>query len=499
MKKLLSLILAVMVFLTVFTACQNEEIQTETQTVVRTTMSSEPDSLHPWKSAASDTDAIFHNVFEGLFLYDENGNITPGIAKDYSVSEDGLEYTFYLRDDVVFHNGKKLSSEDVVYSYNNFVGLDGYEAVTSRFSNVVKVEAIDDYTVLIAIDAPSAAFLQNNILAILPLGYEEHETAPIGTGPYKFKEYTPGQRVVLELNENYYDETKKGSIQECEVYIMSDESSIITALKSNQLDFASISADNVAVLEDEFNIISSPQNLVQLFAFNHEIEPLGDILVRQAINHAINKQEIIDVAFGGYATILDTNFSPVMDFYYNDTLENYYAYDVDKAKELMEQAGYEDGFSLTLTVPSNYTVHVDTAQVIQQQLKEINIDITIEPVDWNTWLVDVYQNANYESTVVGLTGKLDPDAILIRYESEYLRNFYNFSNERFDELINSAKYELDEEERSKMYKECQEILTREAAAVYISDPNLTVAIRSDLQGYTFYPVTFIDFTKLYYQ
>ncbi len=501
MKKLIALFLTTALFLTsCASADDTKSTNEEDLNIVRTNITAEPDSLDPWKSAATDTAAIFNNVFDGLMLYNERGEITLGLASDYKISEDGLTYTFTLRENVVFHNGQPFTSADVLYTYNNLAGLDGNEAVTGKFSAIESIEAPDDYTFIINLKEPSGAFLSLTIQSILPQGYTQQALHPIGTGPYKFVSYTPGQKVVLEKNDNFYDEDRMPSIQTAEIYIMSDNSAISLALQSGQLDFAQISGDNVLALEGiGFNILSSPQNMVQLFAVNNEIAPFNNLKVRQALNYAINKEEVIFGAFNGYATEIYSNFSPVMDYYYNDSLTDVYSYNKEKAIELLKEAGYEDGFSLEITVPSNYVNHMNSAQIIVNQLADVGITATINPVEWGTWLDEVYEKANYEATIIGLTGKLDPDAILGRYESSYSANFMNFSNERYDEIISLARFETHEETRVNLYKEAQEILTNEAAAVYISDPNLIVAARSELKGYTFYPVGFIDFSKLYYE
>ena len=377
--------------------------------------------------------------------------------------------------------------------------MNGEKAASSKFGTVESINAVDDYTFEIKLSEPSASFLASNIVAVLPEGYTEQSQHPIGTGPYKFKEYIPGQKVVLELNEDYYEESRKGSIQTVEVYIMTDASSVVTALRSGQLDFASVSVDNANALAEDFDIYNSAQNMVQIFALNNSIEPLNDVRVRQAINYAINKDAVIEGVFDGYATKLYSNFSPVMAVYYNDQLEDTYPTDVEKAKELLKEAGYENGFDLTITVPANYASHVDTALIFADQLAQVGINVQVETIEWATWLEDVYSNAQYESTIIGLTGKLDPDSVLGRFETTYSKNFFKFSNARYDELIQAARVELDETKRADMYKECQQILTEEAAAVFVCDPNLTVACRKDLKGYTFYPVGFIDFSKLSYE
>ncbi|MGN0401511.1 MAG: ABC transporter substrate-binding protein [Acetatifactor sp.] len=525
MKKLMAVILAV-AMIACFAACgaggqdndetkssvqegavtQNSKVPSEVSekpqeepTVVRMSLGSEPDSLDPWQSAASDTDAIFRNVFEGLMAFNEKGEIIPGLAESYEVSEDGCTYTFHLRKNVVFHNGQGMTSKDVLYSYNNLAGMNGEKAVSSKFTNVESVEATDDYTFVIHLKQAAAAFLALNIVPILPEGYSEQATAPVGSGPYKFVEYIPGQRVVFEKNEDYYNPERMGKVDRVEVYIMTDASAIVSALMSGQLDLANVSVDNAAILGSEYDICNSPQNMVQIFALNNTYEPLSNMKVRQAMSYAVNKQEVIQGVFGGYATELYSNFSPVMNVYYNDDLSEVYTTDIEKAKSLMKAAGYENGFDLIIRVPGNYQAHVDTAQILQQQLSQINIKVSIETIEWATWLEEVYKNAQYQATVIGFTGKLDPNDVLIRFTSDYPKNFTKYNNPEYDKLIAAAAVELNDEKRIEMYKECQRILTEDAASIYICDPNLTMAVRRELKGYTFYPVTFHDFTKLYYE
>lgn len=471
----------------------------EEPTVVRMSIGSEPDSLDPWQSAASDTDAIFRNVFEGLMAFNEKGEIIPGLAESYDVSEDGCTYTFHLRKNVVFHNGQAMTSKDVLYSYNHLAGMNGEKAVSSKFENVESVEAVDDYTFVIRLKQESAAFLSLNIIPVLPEGYNDQATSPVGSGPYKFVEYIPGQRVVFEKNEDYYNPERMGKIDRVEVYIMTDASAIVSALMSGQLDLANVSIENAAILGSGFDISNSPQNMVQIFALNNTYEPLSNVKVRQAMSYAVNKQEVIQGVFDGYATELYSNFSPVMNVYYNDELSDIYTPDIEKAKSLMKEAGYEDGFDLVIRVPGNYQAHVDTAQILQQQLAQIHINVTIETIEWATWLEEVYGNAQYQATVIGFTGKLNPNDVLVRFTSDYPKNFVKYNNPEYDELIAAAAVEMNDEKRIEMYKECQRILTEDATSIYICDPNLIMASRSGLKGYTFYPVTFHDFTKLYYE
>ena len=507
MKKIIAMTLvAVMCLGFMLTGCgkksESKDNSTETtneKKVVRTCIASEPDNLDPWKSAAADTEAVMNNVFEGLVSFNEKGQYIPCIAEKWDISDDGLVYTFTIRDDVYFHNGQKLTMDDIVYSYNAYTGLSGGEPLKSKFSIVSAIEAVDEKTFKITLKEPTSPFLGFNTEAILPKNYQEQETKPVGTGPFEFSQYIPGQKLVLKKNENYYNDDKKAKIDGVEVYVMSDYSAIVSALKSHQLDLAMILPDNIPSLENEFDIMTSPQNMVQILGLNNEVEPFNNKDVRKAINYAVDKDEIIAGAFDGYGTKLYSNFSPVLADYYNDELENIYTKDLDKAKELLKKAGYENGFDMTITVPGNYIQHVDTAQILAQQLKPLGINVKIETIEWATWLDRVYKKAEYQATVIGFGGKLNVNDILIRYTTGFRKNFINFSDERYDCDIAQAAKESDDAKRQELYKDAQRVLTEEAASVYICDPNLTIASDKSLKGYIFYPMVFHDFSKLYFE
>ena len=152
-----------------------------------------------------------------------------------------------------------------------------------------------------------------------------------------------------------------------------------------------------------------------------------------------------------------------------------------------------------ITVPSNYQPHVDTAQIISEQLKKIGIKVEIELVEWATWLEKVYKNADYEATIIGLSGMLDPNDILVRYTSYYSRNFVRYDNDEYDRLISSAILETDDVRRAEMYKEAQKVILEDAGSVFICDPNQNIVCRKDLKGYVAYPVPFTDISKLYFE
>ncbi|RKN77106.1 ABC transporter substrate-binding protein [Paenibacillus ginsengarvi] len=466
---------------------------------VRVAMATEPDNLDPYLSAATDTGSMMDNVFDGLFEAGENSDLVPAIAESYKVSEDGLTYTFNLKKGVKFHNGADLTSKDVYYSYAKLSGLSGKAPLSSKFAAIEKIDTPDDYTVVLKLKAKDAAFLAANIVAIVPKDYETQSSKPIGAGPFKFVSYAPGQQLVLEKNDSFYDNAHKPQLDRVEFKFMPDANASVLALKSGDIDMVpGISAQGALQLGKGFEIVSGPQNMVQLLALNNSVEPLNNVKVRQAINYAIDKDVIIKTVAEGNGAKLGSNMSPAMKMYYQEGLDKRYAPSAEQAKKLLKEAGFENGFKLTITVPSNYKFHVDTAQVIAEQLKAVGIQATIKQIEWSNWLEDVYNNAKYEATIVGLTGKLDPHEVLGRYETTYAKNFFKFSNREFDGLVNKGRLEINESKRADLYKQAQTILTEQAAAVYIMDPSRSVAMKSTLHGFKMYPVQKYDFAAMYY-
>ncbi|WP_068673367.1 ABC transporter substrate-binding protein [Oceanobacillus sp. Castelsardo] len=498
--KLVSKLIYIMVTILLLVACSNSEDSNETATdsksettnqdeVIKIAMSTEIDNLDPYISAATDTQSMMDNVFDGLLDTDESGKLIAAIADSYDISDDGLTYTFTLKEGVTFHDGSELTAEDVLYSYKRLSGLNGEEALSSQFEKIEKIEAPSDHEVVITLKEKNSAFLAANVRPILPADYEEQSTSPIGAGPFKFQEYEVGQKLILVKNEDYYDKENIPEIDEVQFIVMPDSEAAVLAMQSGEIDIIpGITPQGLLQLGDSVNTVSGPQNMVQLMALNHEVRPLNDVRVRQAINLAIDKDVIIETVADGKGTKLGSNFSPAMDFYYEAGLEDVYAPNIEEAKSLLQEAGVPDGFTLELTVPSDYQFHVDTAQVIVEQLSQIGIEVKIKPIEFSSWLETVYQNAQYEATVVSFTGKLDPYEVLVRYVSDYQSNFINYENKKYDELIEMAVESTDVEEMAKYYKEAQRLLTEDAVSVFIMDPDRTIALRSDLVGLKMYPI-----------
>ena len=457
-------------------------------------------SLDPNKAVGSGTQEILFNIYEGLYKPDSDGNLIPAVASGYTVSDDGKTYTFTLRDGIKFHNGNPVTVEDVKYSIEKCAGNGTGEPLISAFSIIESVETPDEQTVVINLSDPKDDFLaivSTVSAAIVPADVDDLETNPVGTGPYKFVSRSLQENVVLKKFDEYWGEP--AHIEDVTLKVIADGDSIVMNLQGGSIDMmARITTTQAAQLGDQFDILEGTMNLVQAMYLNNAVEPFNNEKVRQALSYAINKQEIMDFMADGKGTPIASSMFPAFGKYYMEELNNVYTTDTEKAKELLAEAGYPDGFTFTIKVPSNYQPHIDTATVLAEQLKAIGVTANIELIEWESWLSDVYKERQFEATVVGVDAStLTAGALLGRFVSTAHNNFVNYNNVDYDTAYENAQSATSDEEATKYYKECEEILTDTAANVYIQDMAELVALNKKYAGYEFYPLYIQDIAKLY--
>lgn len=464
---------------------------------IKVGISQDLDSLDPHKAVAAGTKEVLFNIFEGLVKPDSDGNLVEAVASGYEISEDAKVYTFTLREGVKFHNGNLVTAEDVKYSIDRCADTSNGEPLVSAYSIVESVNILDDKTVEIRLSESNTEFLAYMTTAIVPREYAELETAPIGTGPFKYVSRSPQENVVLEKNEEYWGE--KAHLDKVEFRIVADADMLVTNLKGGSIDMAMrLTSLQAAELTEGFHIEEGTMNLVQALYLNNAVEPLNNEKVRQALSYAIDPEEIMMMMADGKGVRVGTSMYPGLKKYFDESFSGYYEPDYEKAKELLKEAGYEDGFDLEITVCSADQPHVDTAQVIVEQLKNIGVNAAIEPVEWEAWLEDVYAGRRFQSTVVGVdASNLSARAMLERFTTEASGNFVNFSDEEYDKLFAEAISETDEEKQTELYKELEGILTERAANVYIQDLANLVAVSDKFGGYTFYPLYVQDMASIY--
>ena len=456
------------------------------------------DSLDPHLAVAAGTKEVMFNVFEGLMKPTSTGDLTPAVAESYTVSEDRLTYTFTLREGVKFHNGDEVTAEDVVYSISRCADTTDGTPLVEAFSVIQSVEAVDARTVAITIAEPSNEFISYMTTAILPADYDQQDTAPVGTGPFKFVSRAAQDNIVLERFDEYWG--TPAYLDKVTFKIMENADSLVMSLQSGAIDLCShLTSTQVAQLGGDFYVAEGTMNLVQALYLNNAEKPFDDVRVRQALCYAVDKQGIIDLAFDGYGSPIGSSMYPAFGKYFDESLTNYYTKDVEKAKSLLTDAGYPNGFEMTITVPSNYQPHIDTAQVLVEQLKEIGVTAKIELVEWGTWVSDVYAGRQFQSTVVGVdASNMTARALLERFTSDYAKNFINYNNADYDDLFQQALTTYDDAGQTAIYKAMEKNLTENAANVYIQDLADLVAVRQGLEGVTFYPIYVLDLSTVRY-
>lgn len=455
------------------------------------------ESLDPHKAVAAGTKEILFNIFEGLVKPDSDGNLNPAVASDVVISPDGKVYTFTLREGVKFHDGSFVTAEDVKYSIDRCADADNGSLLVPAFSNIESVNILDEKTVEVILTEGDTDFLAYFTTAIIPKNNENPDTVPIGTGPYKYVSRSPQENFVVEKFDEYWGE--EAHIENVVFKICANADSIVLELQGGGIDmFCRLTSTQVDQLGDNYEIYEGTMNLVQAMYLNNAAEPFDNEMVRKALCYAIDPQEIMDFTADGKGTEVGSSMFPAFGKYYMPELNDVYTVDYEKAKELLKEAGYENGFTFTLTVPSNYQPHIDTAQVIVEQLKNINVTAKIELVEWNSWVEDVYTGRKFEATLVGVdASNLTAGAMLDRFESTASKNFINYNNETYDKALNNARVSVDDEEKTACYKECLTILNDTAANVYIQDLAEFVAINKKYAGYEFYPLYVQDISKLY--
>ena len=504
-KKFLALVLLMTLLGTVLSGCgdgsaaETQKSRADTNELVVGIAQDLDDSLDPHKTVKAGTREVMFNVFEGLMKPTPNGDLTPAIAESYEVSEDRMTYTFHLREGVRFHNGKTVTAEDVVYSIQRCAAATETGIVqVEAFSVIQAIETPDDKTVAITISEASNEFISYMTTAILPADYDKQDTDPVGTGPFKFVSRTAQDSVVLEKFDGYWG--TPAQLDKVTLKIMENADSLMMSLQSGAIDLcAHLTSTQVAQLEKDFNVAEGTMNLVQAMYLNNAVAPFDDVRVRQALCYAVDKQEIIDLAFDGYGSPIGSSMYPAFGKYFDDSLTNYYTRDVEKAKALLAEAGYPDGFDMTITVPSNYKPHMDTAEVLAQQLAQIGVNATIEPIEWESWVSDVYAGRQFQSTVVGVDAStMTARALLERFTSDYGKNFINYNNAEYDALFQQTLTAYDDAEQTAIYKQMLANLTENAANVYIQDLADLVAVRKGVEGVTFYPIYVLDLANLHY-
>ncbi len=455
----------------------------------------EPPSLDPHTSSAFATRRVAELVYNGLVRYDKNMEIIPDLATSWTISDDNLTYTFKLRDDVKFHNGRQMTAQDVVYSFTRIM-TDPKSSRKGLLSAVDKVAAADDYTVNLTLKQPFTPLLANLAAGIYIVPQEVVEekgdlaNTAVGTGPFKFIEWVPKSHIKLEKNPDYF-ETGKPYLDSVTIQIVPEESARIAAVRTGQVQIAVLrEANSSDLLADEksLNIQKTLDLNFHVLGLNNNKEPLSDVRVRQALSLAINRQELMETcAFGKGAVAgpippgLSAWTVPTAD------LANYQQ-DVVKAKALLAEAGQESGFELSVMTSPTYPEMVCDAQVIQAQLKEIDVDVKIDQTEWGTYVERWGKHDMVAYTGINGQTSFDPDYGI--YPALYTKgswNVYEFSDADVDKLLDEGRSTIDDAARKQIYGDLQKLVAEKAPLLYLYSASLTDAVSTKVHDYVLYP------------
>jgi peptide/nickel transport system substrate-binding protein len=491
---LLFSVLLVVLFL--HASCSGKK--THSATSLRYGYNSEPSTFDPLNSSnTADGRSLLFNVFEGLVKPDTDGNLRPCIAESFTTEELGRIYNFQLRKNIRFHDGSQLTSADVKYSLDTakeagFIGFDAIE----------KIETDGDYSIKVTLLRPDPEFFPYLTVGIVKANSTNRDKNAIGTGPYLIESYAVQRELVLKKFADYQRDNAP-KLDKITIVFFADSDALVRGLRAGSIDGAGLPASLAQQLSPEqFDIFPGYSAMVHLLALNNALPPLDDIRVRKAINYGIDIQGIIDTAFYGKGETSGSPLIPGLTAYYEKSLVNPYPVDLEKARSLLNEAGYGEGgkkLSLEITVASIFTMHADTAQVIADQLAKIGIGVSIKLVDWAAWLSEVYFGRKYQATIISLDSpNVSPRSFLSRYRSDNNSNFINYSSANFDRVFDAILVEPVEDKRITLYKEAQRIISADAASVYIQDILGFRALRAGLYGGVLnYPLYVVDFAAMY--
>lgn len=467
-------------------------------------LEADPGNLIPFGGVSTSNMWGKEFMYDSLLEWDKDLAIQPALAESFEVSDDATSYTFHLRKGVMFHNGQEVTAKDVKYSFDTALNPPAPGIKISFLANIAGVEVVDDYTV--TINMTKADPTMPGVIAwarytpIVPDGIADQInllSEGIGAGPYKLVEYISNDRVVYTCNENYW---KPGTpcIKDITLKILPDEQSRVAALRSGEIDGATLSADVVTTLanDDSLQVLQGLFSAPRVIQFNttDESAPWRDVKVRQAINLAIDRQEIIDKVYGGNAQLTGAVPPGYGDWPLPDEkLQELYAPDVEKAKQLMQEAGLEGGFEVTLQAISAPRDYTQIAEIVREALKPLNITVNVEPLEIGTFATNIGDgNFQWASTGRGMRG--DPSGYVIDFRNGTPQNVTWFGdgwkNDEIDTLYDDALATSDHAERLAAYQRIQELIATDVPNLYTVQPYKFQAAASRVTGMY---VSFTDF------
>ncbi|TDE40103.1 ABC transporter substrate-binding protein [Antarcticimicrobium sediminis] len=442
----------------------------------------EPTNLDPTADATASIDGMLtQNVYESLTIVSESGEVLPALAESWTVSEDGLVYTFNLVQGAKYHDGTDFDSADVVFAFSRAMAEDSVNPSKSIFKPIDTVTAPDAHTVVITLTRKDAFFLFNMAQGDASIVAEEsadgNNATPVGTGPFKFDGWTRGDRLTLVKNSDWRG-AGDVALDKVEFRFISDAAAATAAMMSEELDaYPAFPAPELLPqfeADPRFKVeVGSTEGEV-ILAMNNSKPPFDNVEVRRAISYAINRDEIIDGAMYGQALPIGSFYPPHGPAYVD--LTGLYPHDAEKAKAMFEEAGVA-GTTMTLRVPP-FPYATRSAEIIQAELADAGVDVKVENVEWGFWIDEIYKKKNYDMTIIAHTAPNDM--------GNFARGpgyFYGYDDATFTALWDEIQTEADPDKRNDLLKKGQEYLADQAVHGFLFQmPRLSV-LKTGVDGF----------------
>jgi peptide/nickel transport system substrate-binding protein len=458
-------------------------------------LSTFPNSIDRPQAAERQASNTSQQMWDSLLWVNEEGELEPALAESYEISDDGTEYTFHLRDDVVFHNGEPFNADSVVFTWERAANAD-YE-YSYYFTNAESVEKIDDYTVKVTTPEPDALFLRlmADYWAMIPPGYYEEVGEegfvehPIGTGPFMFVEWVKGDHITMEANPNYWREGVP-KVQNLVFRPIPESSTRVAAIQTGEVDVVGrLSSEEAQSLLGVPNVkvIRYPSTRIYYIAFNNlttgEGQPTEDPLVRQAMNYAVDVDAIADALFDGFAQRA-TGYVAEGEMGYG--VVEPFGYDPDKARELLAEAGYPDGFAMDFACPAGaYIFFEQVCEAVQGYLGDVGIETELEIMESGQ-----YWDLEAEKQLPPLFGDSWSSTLGEAYNrllgalGGWDASYSSWSDPKIDEMLEQISQAIDFEERKKLYEDLQVYMQEDPPFIYLYQLMTFEAISTRVQNYT---------------
>jgi len=443
-------------------------------------MQLEPPHLDPTSAAAGAIDSVLYsNVFEGLTRFMGDGSVVPGLAESWEISDDGLTYTFKLHSGVTFHDGTTMDADDVKFSLDRINADDSANAQKALFSAISEVKVLDPTTVEIKLSEPNGNLLFNlawgDAVIVAPESIDNIKQLPIGTGAFKFTSWTQGDNIMIEKNPNYWG--TPAALDVATFKFISDPTAAFAAMMAEDIDvFVAFPApENLPQFEADprFQVLVGSTEGETILAMNNKQAPFDNVKVREAVAHAINRQAIIDGAMFGYGTPIGTHFAPHNPAYVDETALS--AFDPEKSKALLAEAGFPDGFETTLDLPPPSYARRG-GEIIAAQLADVGITAKINNIEWAQWLETVFKGKNFGLTIVSHTEPMD---IGVYANPDY---YFQYDNPDFQKLIANLNKTTDPDMRTQMLGEAQKIIAEDYVNAYLFQLAAITVAKAGVKG-----------------